>query len=414
VGEQAENQARAEPEVARVHHSEDAAMGLRIMKRAAAAATVAILAAAAAGCGSTSGNTATGDSTGTANAAQVSKSSCAATAQAKAAQVSAPLKFSLPPLPKPAGALDLGSKTIAIVTQSTIGVYADSLHGFEAAGKAMGMHVIAYPAGTSAPAWDQAIENAVNRHPDLIVTQGLPLDTISTGIKAAAAAHIPIASMYEAKFGATIPDVKAVLRLPGAQTVTIALWGALAKTKCKLDFGDVHSLLPGDQATIVQTIKSTFAKYCPQTCKLETFDVSGASDATPAVTTAVATGVARDPGIQYVFSDESSDSSYILQALKNERKLGKISVITNGGIPYDDAAVKNPTSGYSGVVDGPSYVYQGWSMMDVALRVLGGWSGIIHIPQRLVLSGSSAANNPIGAFESGYQARFVKFWKSGS
>jgi ABC-type sugar transport system substrate-binding protein len=368
------------------------------------------------GCGS-SGSSAAGStssaasgSSGSSSSGAPSASACAANARKQVAALEAPVHLSVPALPKSLASLNAKGKTVAFIGDTSAPVLADAYDGTAAAGKIVGIHVQLFNASAGIPAVDSAMSEAINEKVAAIVLSAESLKTVGSGLAAAAAANIPVVSQFETPLGATYPAVKGLVGISTATDGEKAAWYAMAQTKCKVNFAVVISADLDEQAQLAKNLANLFKTQCPTTCHLTTVNGSLAQTATPTTLTPLVTStLQRNPNIQYIYADNGTESVALLQAVKTLGKQGKIKVLSEGGTANVASQLQDTSGGYTGALDPPTYSQQGWGNMDAVLRVMGGQKATVNLPQRLVLTGSSAAKNPLSSLNN-YQSVYAKAW----
>jgi ABC-type sugar transport system substrate-binding protein len=369
------------------------------------------LAVVATACGSSSSSGTSGSQSGSPSTAASGTKACISQAKTEVAKYEAPVTFQSGKLPKPIASLKPSSTTIAYIGDTSAEVLADAYNGLSAAAKKLGFKVKLYNTGGGIPQTDQAITEAINAHVNVIVPVAVPLALITSGIQQATKAHIPIMSLYETPENGPVPDVKYTVQLPGTVTGTESAWFALAKTNCNLQMGEVFSPDEGQSVNADKAMKAIFAKWCPKTCSVASSNETNAQNGTSFTTTLVSSLVQSHPQIRYIYSEDAGDTVYILQALRALGKINKVGVDTIGGVPFEDQAIQQASSGLSAEMASPGFVYEGWLAMDGVLRTLGGATGTESIPQRLVENSSAAAKNPYSALTN-YPQQFVTLWQS--
>jgi len=375
---------------------------------ACAALTVA---AAVSACSSSSSGGSSGSSSGTNSDSSSSTSACATKAKAEVAKYEAPVSFTASKLPKSVASLNPSSTTIAYVGDTSAEVLDDAYKGMAAAAEKLGFKVKLYNTGGGIPQTDQAISEAINAHASVIVPSAVPLALITSGIQHATQAHVPIMSLYETPENGPLPDVKYTVQLSGTVTGTEAAWFALAKTNCKLKMGEIYSPDEGQSVNADKAMKATFAQWCPKTCSIVSASETNPQGGTSYTTTLTSSLVEAHPDINYIYSEDAGDTTFILQGLRSLGKINKVGVDTIGGVPFEDQAIKDSTSGLSAEVASPGFVYEGWLAMDGVLRTLSGGTGTEAIPQRLVENSSSASSNPYASLTN-YPKLFLSTWQS--
>jgi len=381
----------------------------------AAAGAMALVCAAAACSSGTTTTTATATASG--SAAGSGTSACAANAQKQVTTNEQPVTLPIAQLPKPVSSLALGGKSVAFIGDTSAGVIADAYDGYAAAGKLVGLNVKLFSVGFTIPAVDAAFESAISEHVSAIAVSATSLPSLTTALQKAAAAHIPVISQFETfTDGSSALGSDPVASVKGFTTITTWLDGvktaeyAMAKTNCNLTFAFLDSSSLLGQAQIGNYVQALFNSDCPKTCHYVEIQMTPNDVSSTQVIPLVTTAVERNPGIQYIYADNGAEGAWALQGLKAAGKLGKIGVLSEGGTSNVVQQLSDPSSGYTGAIDPPTYYIQGWALMDTTLEVFEGVNpAIINLPQRLVITGSAAASNPLQS-ESNYESRYATAW----
>ena len=390
-------------------------MRRRYSRQLLAAAGSIVLVCAAAAC--SSGTTTTTTTTAPGNAGNSGTSACAANAQKQVTANEQPVALPIAKLSKPVSSLGLGGKSVAFIGDTAAGVIADAYDGYAAAGKLIGLNVKLFSVGFTIPAVDAAFESAISEHVSAIVVSATSLASLTTALQKAAAANIPVISQFETfTDGASALGANPVASVKGFTTISTWLDGvktaeyAMAKTDCNVTFAFMDSSSLLGQAQIGSYIQALFKSDCPNTCHYVEIPMTPNDISSTQVIPLVTTAVERNPSIQYIYADNGAEGAWALQGLKAAGKLGKIGVLSEGGTSNVAQQLTDPSSGYTGAIDPPTYYIQGWAVMDTTLEVFEGVSpAIVNLPQRLVITGSAAASNPLQS-ESNYESRYAAAW----
>jgi ribose transport system substrate-binding protein len=381
----------------------------------------AVLVAALAGAGSLAAcSSSQGSASSAAPAATVgagastgaSTAACTAKAEQEVSKLSAPVTLSLPPIGKPLSALDLKSKTVAYVGDTSVAVLEDEYEGLRAAAQYLGFSVHLYNDSGTIPGTDAAISEAISANSSVIISSSTPLADIAPEIAKAKAANIPMVSIYETP-ATSADNVPYTVSMSGTVAGDNVGWYMLAQDHCNVNDAAILTNSATTSVQMANSISAVFAAECPATCHVKEIPETITQDQTSFTTTTVVAAVEADPSINYISSVGAGDASYIVQALKTLGKVGKIGVATNAGVPFTTTAIAQSGSGLSALADPLAFPLHGWFLADAALRVLAGQTGTEAIPQRLVINSAPSATAPFQQ-ESYYTNYFEKLWTSGS
>jgi len=287
--------------------------------------------------------------------------------------------------------------------------------GVEAATQAAGWNLKTLVFKSSDPGG--GLTSALQQNPDVIGITGIPSAAIKPQLKAAADAGVPV-----------------VVCSPGPEEPSAETYAAicsqttgpdgenLAKWAIKDSGGDAHMVMvtipsfPSLQTT-VDGLDNTAAKYCPG-CSTGELDLTVDDLAGGQVASKLVAYLQTHPDTNYVVFNFGDLEIGVPEALKAAGFDKKVKLIGNGAGPQQ----------FQGIIDGgmdaawvayPA-VYEGWQLVDAALRLVDGGQvpdgyqkELASLPSYIVDSPEAAkALAPSFDYEgpAGYQDQFKQLW----
>jgi ABC-type sugar transport system substrate-binding protein len=289
------------------------------------------------------------------------------------------------------------------------GVAEGAQQGLEAAG--ITVHVV--DAETSND--DNTIMNqAIAGHAGLIISMAVKSDTIDSALKAAAAAKIPVLSIYEAPTSATAKEaVKGVLAVDTDSVSKLIGADVLANTGCHTSTGFLYSSLFTVHTELLDGMKKLYEQMCPDTCSV----VGQEYDPTKANTTvgplAVSMVQRHSDMNAMIFPTDDPLATVGVPALKAAGKT--VFGVGEGGSP---APLKMITDGsmLKGDVTLSSPSLTGWTAADAGLRLMLGqpMAPTDVMSYRLLAAGSMPSDGNYFPSVGDYETKFKSAWNGQS
>jgi ABC-type sugar transport system substrate-binding protein len=264
------------------------------------------------------------------------------------------------------------------------------------------------------------IEAAVQQKPDVIAITGIPSAAVESQLKAAAAAGIPVVTCAP---GPEEPSAEAYAAICSQTTApdgkNLALW-AIKDSGGEANI--VTVTIPAFPAlgTTVAGINDTVDEYCPD-CSADELELTVDDLAGGQVVPKLVAYLQSNPDTNYVLFNFADLEIGVPEAL-DAAGLDKVKLIGNGGGPQQFQALVDGDTLDAAWVAYPA-VYQGWEMVDAALRLVDGGTvpdGYQQEMQALptyIVDTPEAAEQLAPAYDwegpEGYQEQFKELWLVG-
>jgi ABC-type sugar transport system substrate-binding protein len=262
------------------------------------------------------------------------------------------------------------------------------------------------------------IESAVQQKPDVIGITGILSAAVKSQLKAAADAGIPVVTCSPG------PEEPSAETYAAICSHTTAPDGEnLAKWAIKDSGGDAHTVMvtipsfPSLQTT-VDGLNSVMKKYCPG-CSTGELDLTVDDLAGGQVASKLIAYLQSHPDTNYVGFNFADLEIGVPEALKAAGFEDKVKLIGNGGGPQQFQALVKGDGMDAAWVAYPA-VYEGWQMVDAALRVVDGgmlpdgYQQEIDALPTYIVDTPEAAKALAPSYDwdgpAGYQDQFTKLW----
>ena len=290
--------------------------------------------------------------------------------------------------------------------------------GVEAATEAAGWNFESLVFKASDPGG--GIDSAVQQAPDVIAITGIPSAAIESQLKAAADAGIPVVTCSPG------PEEPSPTTYAAICSQTTGPDGEnLAKWAIKDSDGNAHMVMvtipafPSLQTT-VDGMNSVLDEYCPD-CSSGELDLTVDDLAGGQVASKLVAYLQSNPETNYVVFNFGDLEIGVPEALKAAGFEDKVKLIGNGAGPQQFQALID--GGMDAAWVAYPAVYEGWEMVDAALRLVDGGTlpdgyqdEIKALPSYIVDTAEGAeALAPAFDYEgpAGYQDQFKKLWLVG-
>jgi len=328
--------------------------------RRATAVGVAVAASAllAAACGSSNSNPTASKGSATQVAAQ---NACVATVNKLTALQEAPPHITLPALPQTLSSLGASDKTVWFIGGLANSAINNGRLGAQAAAAAAGVKFRAYNDNFTVTGENEGMQLAIAAKPAAIILDAVSIDQVDAQVSNAAAAHIPVVSIYE------IPSpgqagITSVVAVPNfAPDMVLAV---LSATKC--DTGVFLPYIPDLAADVTehQVEIATLKKYCP-TCTYVSTPYALATAETQ-LGSVVQGAVGAHPDINAVIDQSDTGLNSIAQT---EKSLGDHWTIVSEASGAEGANAFSTGEVAALAQNFPAQIY-GWEAMDSVFRAL--------------------------------------------
>jgi ribose transport system substrate-binding protein len=321
-----------------------------------------------AACGSSDSDSST-SSSGSTSASAASTGSSDSGVAAAAADLK-PFQ-ALPTFKAPGPAFDakkvMAGKTILAIPVISSNPFTTNLEAEQAKlAKQIGFKYIRWNNKGTVAEWTKGIEYGINQHVALIALDGgSQPKLLGPAIKKAQAAGIVVIDTHETdEAQGKSPNVDFTIPAPYTPSGRLMADYVISESK-----GDAHSLIITSSDVIgsppfVASIQNTFKKWCSK-CESQVVDVPVA-DWTSKIGPAVTGALRRDPKLNFVIPIYDPETQYVVPALRQAQKIGKVQIVTYAGT---DFVLKDIAQGTAHMDVGENNV--GYSMLDDEMRLVG-------------------------------------------
>jgi ribose transport system substrate-binding protein len=383
----------------------------RIARRRGLAVLCAATAASALLCGvSTNAGASTARSAGISSAIAASSSTgasgCVATATAKSKGAEAQLKLAAL---TPFKATALKGKKFAyieLVNSPTVQAIAT---GFSKAIATVGASPLVLNGEGQVTTITQDFQTAVAEHAIGIVALDISPSIAPAGYAAARAAKIPVVAGSDGDPTHSPAGVAAQVTQNAAQTGSIQVDYALAKTHCKLHAAYVYTPAAVSTLEAFNGAQAELKKLCPTNCTLDSVAANEATFQT-SLSGQVETTLQRNPDINYLLVSTDALVPYTIQGAKAGG--GHLPPIV-GGQGTTLAAAMAGNGETADLLQAPFTLQGYWEADDIMRAAAGVQTNTYVIPQRMVDSknwGTSASDAAQFPDLAGAPAAFEKAW----
>jgi ribose transport system substrate-binding protein len=296
-------------------------------------------------------------------------------------------------------------KTVTVVTCSSQGIgCVRAAQGVEAAGKALGWTVRVIDGRGDPGAWNGAILSAIAGKSDGIVLAAVPPMLVGDALQRAAAAKLPVVSVFNPKpeqadgiFAYVRPD-------HSAQGALAASWVANDSA------GKAHVLIIEDREfpelnQRVAGFKSALAA-CTGCVVVDSVE-STIGTMAQRLPGAVAAALSRHPDIDYVVAPFDSNAFFSGQGVRQAGRSGAVKVT---GYEGDPQAVDGIRTGAQAMSIADAAEWMGWQATDELARAFAGAPPAnIPVPFRLI-DKTNAPQTPGWLGDLDYSAKFKGVW----
>jgi ribose transport system substrate-binding protein len=268
-------------------------------------------------------------------------------------------------------AKNLAGKTIFNIPVSSSIPYDASIGKAQAAvAKRFGIKYTDYPNQGQVSQWVQGFNQAIARKPGLILLLGAPPYALTTQLKSAKSAGVPVLSTHAVD--PTMP------KPASAPQMVYQLFTKAAKLDADYVISDTrgkanvivitsNDFLPSRY--MVKAIQHEFATYCGSDCKTTIVNVPVADWATK-IQGATQSALVANPNANYVLPLYDGMCQWVVPAITAAHRQGKVFVATYNGTPF---VLKDIQDGNIVRMDlAENLDWLGWADMDAAMRVLAG------------------------------------------
>jgi len=296
----------------------------------------------------------------------------------------------VPPGP-PIDISKIKGKTIFSIPVSSANPFTANIEtAMQGAAKVMGLKFVNYTNQAQVSQWVQGMGQAVNQKVDLIdLLGGTDPRVLGPQIKAAQSAKIPVATSHLYDVHQT--PVAANYSIPADYTTAARLeadWVILdTKGKSHVVVVTSNEIVP--TPAIVAALKAEFARRCGSGCKL-TFINAPVADWATKITPNVAAELQKDPQVNYVIPIYDSMSQFVVPAITQAGRSGKVHIATYNGTPFVMGYLAKGNAVRFEV--GENLNWLGWAYIDAEARVLAGMKIPRQFNEHTALRAFTSAN----------------------
>jgi len=265
------------------------------------------------------------------------------------------------------------------------------------------------------------LESALQQKPDVIGITGIPSAAIKSQLKAAAKAGVPVVTCSPGPEEPSAETYAAICsQTTGPDGENLAKWAI------KDSGGDAHTVMvtipsfPSLQTT-VDGLNSTMKKYCTG-CSTGELELTVDDLAGGQVASKLVAYLQSHPDTNYVVFNFADLEIGVPEALKGAGLDKNVKLIGNGAGPQQFEALNKGNGMDAAWVAYPA-VYEGWQLVDAALRVVDGGTvpdgyqkEIAALPSYIVDTAEGAkalAPSYDYAGPAGYEDQFETLWQLG-
>lgn len=228
-----------------------------------------------------------------------------------------------------------------------------------------------------------ALESAIQRKPDAIGITGVPSAAVKSQLKAAADAGIPVVTCSPGPEQPSDETYRAICsRTTEPDGVNLALW-AIKDSGGKADIVSVTVPSFPSLKTTTDGTAATVKKYCPG-CSADVLDVTVEDLAGGQVASKLVAYLQSHPNVNYVSFTFADLETGVPEALKAAGLGDKVKLIGNGAGPAQFKSIIRGGGPDAAWVAYPA-IYEGWLMVDSALRLADG--GMLPVGYQKELDG---------------------------
>lgn len=352
-----------------------------------------------------------------------SSSTSASTSSASTSGLSSKLKAleAVPAFKNPGPAISaskLAGKTVVMIDgDPAAGPVIQAANGVIAAAKVAGLNLrVLNGQNASTSTYIQLLDQAIAAKPMAIITLAVAPALVKPQLQAAKSAGIPVVvGLQQWHANPSRPDYFGFVTQPGAEEGLVMAEQIAATGPKNAQIGFITSNVINLSLQIYNSFKSGLAKYCPG-CKIVDVQNVDPSNWVSSLSSTASSILAAHPNLNYLIPVFDGMTPFIASALGSAGGAHKVKVVTTQ--TSIGASLKEVQNGTFTSDVGSSAAWEGWAMIDQALR-----AGLnlppessTTIPVRLLnasdLSGENI-NSDASVFGTSYVQGFKKLWGLG-
>ena len=296
-------------------------------------------------------------------------------------------------------------KTIYVITCASQGIgCVRAAKGVEEAGAALGWQVRTIDGRGDPATWNSAILSAVAAKANGIVLAAVPPMLVGDALQQAAAAKMPIVSVFNP--------------LPGKQDSVFAYvrpdhvaQGKLAADWVAVDSGGKAKIILVEDRIFPELVERTTGfrqaiKGCSGCEIVETVDSTLATMA-QRLPGAVAAALSRHPEATYVIAPFDSNGFFANEGVRQAGRIGQVKVGSYEGDPQTIAAIRDGQ--YAMTIADPAE-WMGWQATDELVRAFAGATPSNVLVSWKLLDRDDAPNTPGWFGDIDFRAEYKRLW----
>jgi ABC-type sugar transport system substrate-binding protein len=331
--------------------------------------------------------------------------------QARQATAKAKKRLTLPKLAKLNMAAN-SNKSIWYVAPSLATGYALAVsQGFKTAGDASGMKVTVWDSRGLPAQMASGIERAIADHASVIIIHAISPTLVTSQLKAAAAAKIPVISVLNALDKKNLPEGITATFDPDVNLLGKLMADyALSSSGCKANAGVFYWPASPILVAMSDAIQKEFTRVC-KACEIKTstFELSTMATTLPQQT---ANFLRANPSITHLIATFDTAATFMLQGVSTAGSKALV-VGANGNDPNLEIIRKGGPQ--ISTVAYPPGQYTGWYLVDQAARLIQNQKAATHrfLPIQAIDRTNVGKENSLAAVWpklSSYESFFKKNW----
>jgi len=282
----------------------------------------------------------------------------------------------------------------------------------------VGVNLVVCDGQGSPTQFETCMNEAVAQHAGAIIYDSLYTSTISAGIAAADAHHIPVIMGNDQSPGGPLPRGVA-----GQVSFAYSLSGRLVSDWIIVNSHDRASVLltdttdnPNSQSVLTDGYLYQLHRYCPL-CQ-ETVKKTTVAQWSTELQSITSSALTANPSINYVVPEYDAMAAFMDPAIS---QLGKASTVKVATFNADLQQMQDMAAHDLIYIDvGSNAAYEGWAYADQALRLMTGNKPVVneYVPTRVFTRSNvgslslttAAANSGAWYGSSAYKAGYLKLW----
>lgn len=316
-------------------------------------------------------------------------------------------------------------KSIFYISLSTSNAFQNSVtSALQQAAAAVGVNFFSYPNTGQVSQYVSGMEEAIQRHPDLIMLGSITPDLIMPQINAARQAGIAVMATHQANPDSYPPGTLGSLPTDYKSLTSVVYGPFIPTAQLEADYviaasnGKANVLLMtasniAQSAGIVAAIKDELSSKCPSGCSVTTVDTPSTSWASN-LENQTQSSLTANPDVNYIIPIYDSMTSFVVPGVEAAGKGSAVKVVSYNGTPSVLTQMESSPILAADVGENPMEL--GLLDMDQALRILTGQPTNPAVPEELRIftqQNVKDAGTPAVAgqgYGTAWQSGFAELW----